>query len=231
MPGGGESQTSGRWAVHAPVIAFERDTLLYAILAVSSAHLSTLSPHTTQYHIAAKYYFGIVLHQLNQGGGTGTGMDRLKLNVDNVVALCLTCMIIPILANHFQDISDRPTSTTTTSSHGGEPAGLPIPIKGMCISHRSGEVIMVAWHWIRQSPSSEAAKILKKTPVYQEVVNHRTAEWHTSSHGQAVQATGQVVYPIDHCTAMQELQNINEEQNEDNSRRSRSVLLSAISEN
>ncbi len=44
-------------------------------------------------------------------------------------------------------------------------------------------------------------------------------------------ASNGTVYPIDHSTAMQELQNINEEHNEDNSRRSRSVLLSAISEN
>ncbi|KAK5443344.1 hypothetical protein LTS15_010689 [Exophiala xenobiotica] len=233
MPGAGagegKSQTSERWAVHVPVIAFEHDTLLYAILAVSSAHLSTLLPDantTTQYyyHIAAKYYFGIVLHALNQAhqgtSGSGTGMDRLKLklNADNADALCLTCMIVSVLAHHFQNISDRPTATTTTAATTNSrdtSAAHQIPLKGMCISHRSGALIKAAWHWIRQSPSSEAAKILKNTPIYQEVVNHRTAEWHThtSSHRQ-----GQVVYPIDHSVhpaAVQQLQKkINEEHHE-----------------
>ncbi|KAI1611686.1 hypothetical protein EDD36DRAFT_296346 [Exophiala viscosa] len=177
MPGSETPVISECWTSHIPTIAFGHDTLLYAILAAASAHLSLLSPAQTMYHVAAKYYFAIVLQEQNKAVSNIT-----SANADSI---CLTSLLVNILALHFQNVSDsHPRNTLSAAA-----------FRGMAIGHSSADVIKTAWPSINHDPTSEAAKILKATPTFREV-HSGAAEYH-SAHGFVVNPPGQVIYPLD----------------------------------
>ncbi|KAI1623459.1 hypothetical protein EDD37DRAFT_681685 [Exophiala viscosa] len=167
MPGGETPVISECWTSHIPTIAFGHDTLLYAILAAASAHLSLLSPAQTMYHVAAKYYFAIVLQEQNKAVS--------NITTANADSICLTSLLVNILALHFQNVSDsHPRNTLSAAA-----------FRGMAIGHSSADVIKTAWPSINHDPTSEAAKILKATPTFRE------RSWLCR------QSTRKVIYPLD----------------------------------
>lgn len=178
MPGGKTPVIGECWTARVPTIAFGHDTLLYAILAASSAHLGFLDPSQTVYHVAAKHYFAIVLREQNQA--------MSNVTVGNADPICLTSLIVNILALHFQNVSDsRPRHLFSVT-----------PFRGLCIGHSSADVIRTAWSRVNKDSCSEAAKILKATPTFQDV-HSGTAEYH-STHRFVADPPGQVIYPVDH---------------------------------
>ena len=143
LPGTNVHQVYEAWAVSAPLLALENNTLLYTILAISALHLAHLRPEASAYIDAYRRYFFLALPAHNQQVST--------LSSGNADAICLTCLLINFLV--FRSTDDTLQLATSLPQR-------------LMISRGSGDVFYQAWNWISQSTNSVVAVIIKESPQY-----------------------------------------------------------------
>lgn len=147
LPGGGKTAISDRWAINVPPLAFEHNALLQTIFAVSSAHLSKLESGNATYQAASRHYFAVALTEHNSAVST--------LNRFTADSICLTCLLVRVLAFNSTEVDKNDASTSLLQS--------------LFVGHGCSEIFKTAWRWIRNDPISEASIIVKQSPQFEDV--------------------------------------------------------------
>ncbi|KAI9774139.1 MAG: hypothetical protein M1840_005232 [Geoglossum simile] len=144
MLGAGESILRETFASIIPSLAFEHDTLLYSIYAVSALHLAKDEPRNLEALDAYQKYLGLTLREHRS--------EVARLSKANADAACLTSTFLRICA--FAMLQERPLSPYTP------------PSQWLQMTSGSVNVFRESWAWIVDDEASVARRlIMKRTPM------------------------------------------------------------------